>query len=514
MKKRIFSVFSCFLACLLCITCFSWSIAATDETVAPVDTTTVSFDGGDGSADNPYLISKAEQLLFLQEHYNEDAYKGKNFRLTAHINLAGANLCIGKDAAFTGTFDGNGYTVADFTSFGAAENSNAIVGMFGSVNDATIKNLKIVKATVGDGKSLTAGGVAGYAVSSMVTGCSMSSDSVVKGKQNVGGIVGQAEKTTIQNCINAAEVCDLSASGVGNVIAGGILGYSTNSQGGNTIDTCINRGNIAIQPVAGSILSSGGVIGYVTKGDTIQNCFSSGAVTGKTGTANRITAAGIAGRVRGTSSKTPTCTIENCYNLSTDISVSGSNKNAGLIVGYVNSECPILTNNASVAMEGVGISNGTIATDSAGNEIKPLAELQAKANALSKAIAKANQYRSFLVAVQEKTDGNGIRFLMGVDILDYANVIFEIDSVYTENGEQKTAENGYTPIRTVYTAVTADGKTVTPDEYGTAYFATMQIINLPDVEMISFTVRTYVTYADGTKMLTDSCMYQYQPTAQ
>lgn len=73
-----------------------------------------AFDGGDGTADNPYQIATGAQLAYLAKFVNSDIKNdcaGEYFVLTADIDLNGQQWeAIGKggrnSADFSGTFDG------------------------------------------------------------------------------------------------------------------------------------------------------------------------------------------------------------------------------------------------------------------------------------------------------------------------------------------------------------------------------------------------------------------------
>ncbi|MCR5694350.1 MAG: hypothetical protein K6G89_05195 [Clostridia bacterium] len=164
---------------------------------------------------------------------------------------------------FAGTFDGNGKTISGFSNNGfsisgltAGVNKSsvafgtsgevygeAIYGFFGSVYNATIKNVTIecnvdmtidnVNKYVGD----SVGALVGFASGSYLTieNCVVSGS--VKGYDGVGGIVGRsyATTTTIKNCVNNASV-------VGVRHTGGIIGFAS---GNNVIfENVVNNGKV------------------------------------------------------------------------------------------------------------------------------------------------------------------------------------------------------------------------------------------------------------------------------
>ena len=68
------------------------------------------FGGGNGTETNPYLITSATDWVNLAVDVNTGtSYSGVYFKQTANISITG---CVGDEAhAFSGTFDGNGYTI-------------------------------------------------------------------------------------------------------------------------------------------------------------------------------------------------------------------------------------------------------------------------------------------------------------------------------------------------------------------------------------------------------------------
>ena len=76
MKKRMLSIV---LALALCLTFIPTALATGSKT----------FSGGTGTADDPYLISTAEDMFALAEAVNKDSedYEGSYFRLTKDIDL-------------------------------------------------------------------------------------------------------------------------------------------------------------------------------------------------------------------------------------------------------------------------------------------------------------------------------------------------------------------------------------------------------------------------------------------
>ena len=111
---------------------------------------------GDGKKDNPYIITKAEELAWFRDQVNSgnnficakisDAVEVIDMSTVCHAEDKSQNLGelswkpIGKydyGYQYGGTFDGNGKTITNLY-INASQNN---VGLFGSTYKGTIKNL-------------------------------------------------------------------------------------------------------------------------------------------------------------------------------------------------------------------------------------------------------------------------------------------------------------------------------------------------------------------------------------
>ena len=147
---------------------------------------------------------------------------------------------------FSGTFDGNGYTI---TLKITASSPNT--GLFSRIAaGGTVKNVITAGTLDGTGKNYI-GGIAGKC-GGTIDKCG--NTATIKGKQGVGGIVGQVDATTatISNCYNAGEITATSRQ------AGGIVGTAKTA----TIKKCVNYGVIS----GGS--SGGGIYGGANSSKT------------------------------------------------------------------------------------------------------------------------------------------------------------------------------------------------------------------------------------------------------
>ena len=198
---------------------------------------------GSGTESDPYQISTADQLKRFRDIVNgtggQTPNRGACAVLTANIDLNNEPWTpIGPDtdSAYTGAFDGQGYTVRNLSITGDFKRA----GLFGCVKDGSIRKLTVagsVSCTVDYGWC--------------------------------GGIAGCAERETIENC---ASLCTISYTGK-DARVGGIVGWVPNSSSSTIIRDCYNIGNIT----GGS--DTGGICGFYLTGN-IFNCYNVGEITG------------------------------------------------------------------------------------------------------------------------------------------------------------------------------------------------------------------------------------------
>ncbi|MFD0589358.1 S-layer homology domain-containing protein [Paenibacillus sp. GCM10027627] len=217
------------------------------------------FDGGMGTASQPFRIARAEQLDAVRAYLGPNLY----FQLTADIDLSGyqegggwepiMSVAIGLKP-FQGHIDGNGYKITGLTI--NRPDSNA-VGLFGAVADGSITNMRLENVNI-SGASYV-GGLAGGKLSGTI------SDSYVTGNvrgslQNTGGLVGINMDGTISDSYVTGAV-------TGDQNVGGLAGN--------------NMGTISNSYSAGSVTGKYGVGGLVSNNmGMISNSYATGAVTG------------------------------------------------------------------------------------------------------------------------------------------------------------------------------------------------------------------------------------------
>ena len=227
---------------------------------------------GLGTPKFPYQIgTKAELVLFGNIVNNGftassviiPAQRDACAVLTADIDLNNENWTpIGPDidSAYTGTFDGKGHTISGLNVTG----NSKYAGLFGAIEEATIKNLTVAGSVAGStAGSSVAGGIAGKAQNSTIEACVNLCS--VSAKQYVGGIAGQIHKATIHDCYNVGKV-------TGGSNTGGIVG-STSPSSDNEIANCYNVGSVsAVCTENATDAYAGGIVGQHGRGE-ISNCY-------------------------------------------------------------------------------------------------------------------------------------------------------------------------------------------------------------------------------------------------
>ena len=179
-------------------------------------TAATGYAGGNGTAEDPYLIANASQLMKANLDINNGSGAYASFKLTADIDLKGEEwIPLGHntptDASgnnvtsypFYGTFDGDNHVVKNMniTNVGMNTFHYNYAGFFGYLQHATVKNLGIENINVGlyNGNNPSTstrinslGGLAGTAQGdTKIENCYLKNSSILQKQRNLsGGVVG------------------------------------------------------------------------------------------------------------------------------------------------------------------------------------------------------------------------------------------------------------------------------------------------------------------------------------
>ncbi len=221
-----------------------------------------AFSGsGAGTSGDPYQITTCLQLQAITESLSS-SYKQMN-----DIDCTGTSFfSIGNGSDFTGTFDGQNYSINNITI-----SSNGSAGFFSNTLNANIRNVRLISGSVSSTGtnpyigSLIGGNNGGTVVSHVFSNLTLNN----KSGAYVGGLIGWSENgITIQKSAYIGNIIgnvDLSA-------AGGLIAGVEDT--GNTISDSYTSGNWVMHGAG----YAGGFIGLVYSGITITNSYSSGVM--------------------------------------------------------------------------------------------------------------------------------------------------------------------------------------------------------------------------------------------
>ena len=205
-------------------------------------------EANDGSAERPFQIADAEDLIAFAEMVNDPDQDQKNAcaELLGNIDMTGKNwVSISPQGGYGGTFNGNNFTITiDIT---ADENYADPVALFGFLQRGTVKNLNVAgKLTV----------TADYA-----------NDRYFSPLVAMLGYRG-----TVENCSSGVEINVDFADMFG---AAGIVGYVSDEA---VISGCSNWGTITATG-ADSEIGVGGIVGWADSSAVLENCYNRAAIT-------------------------------------------------------------------------------------------------------------------------------------------------------------------------------------------------------------------------------------------
>lgn len=259
------------------------------------------MSGGNGTQDDPWLISTAADLKALADILNSgnastyDAhgddcgagnFHGYYFKQTADIDLQGIENWepVGYNGStyFAGNYDGNGYIIRNAKSTGKVDvDGYATAGIFGWVAFGSVSNLHIENVTfsaAGDGNYAYAGGLAGTVYASEITNCSVSNSKIssntsYNNNNCAGGLVGYSIGSTFSKCAANNNIVTSTS------YSGGFVGEQDDDYEGvdasKFVDCYVAGSTVNISsPNSNGFSMAGGFCGQVT-GDVLDltNCF-------------------------------------------------------------------------------------------------------------------------------------------------------------------------------------------------------------------------------------------------
>ncbi len=155
---------------------------------------------GDPAKSTTYISNEAEWNAFAKSvNDGTNNFAGQTVKLTANISVSekvGSVSGSTQVNPFSGTFDGNGYTITATIT----DNSNGGTALFCYINNATIKNLTLAGTITGN---MHAAALVGFSkgVDNKIQNCTVTAN--VSGDSHIGGIVGHAlsSNISITDCV-------------------------------------------------------------------------------------------------------------------------------------------------------------------------------------------------------------------------------------------------------------------------------------------------------------------------
>jgi hypothetical protein len=222
---------------------------------------------GAGTSGNPYRIATLGNLYWIAENSARWAY---HYIQTADIDASetatwfpdGSGGYFGwppignTTVKFTGTLNGDGYSISDLYINRPAMNE---VGLIGHLYNSAVSGIVLLNADITGNNAV--GAVVAYQYYATVSNCRASGS--VAGHNEVGGVAGNIYSSTISDCRSS---CGVTGSGEH---TGGLLGYNR-----GTVERCAATGDVTGNGYVG------GLIGRFYDGCTVRKSYASGNVRG------------------------------------------------------------------------------------------------------------------------------------------------------------------------------------------------------------------------------------------
>ncbi len=273
------------------------------------------FTKAQGTKEDPYVINTALELFDFAKRVNAGNYfEGKYIVLGSDIEINkgdsstwGTNpptikwTSIGTStaAAFKGHFNSTG-PVREIRGLYVNQGTTNHAGLFGSVVNGSVKNLKITNSYIYGGSFVAA--VAGFANNSTIENV-YTNAMVVGSGSAIGSVIGYQVKGAVRNAWFDGTVTGVNSQ----QYVGGVVGRTADGDGA-IIDNCLATGTVASGRTSGNAYV-GGILGGTTRNTIVSNCFvalkSPITVKGATGCIGSV--------VGGSGTSGYTLTVKNCY---------------------------------------------------------------------------------------------------------------------------------------------------------------------------------------------------------
>ncbi len=279
------------------------------------DLSSVTFEGGTGTPEDPYQIATAEQLDAIRNNLGASYVLVNDIDLSNYGNWVPIGWSFDPNPSpgstfFYGTLDGQNHSISNLTiNYDAfvADSSNPCLnrlGLFyeihanlGNFGDGWVRIGGIVKNLNLDNINFSttteplprSGGIAGYTLGEvLISNCNVSgsiSDSATTGNSStLGGLCGYASSSSndyfeLSDCTSSVSITvsrtSPQAGEAGDVTCGGIVGSSSYF---SNISNCINYGSITVSGLPFFRCVVGGIVGKFLEG-SIDKCVNYGTLS-------------------------------------------------------------------------------------------------------------------------------------------------------------------------------------------------------------------------------------------
>ncbi len=243
-----------------------------------------TYSGGTGTAEDPYRISSAEDLIALGQ---DTADFTKSFILTSDIDMSALSgtqfRIIGRfpqTSAFSGIFDGNGHVIRNltYTKNDYLSRDFPRAGLFGRLDSkGELRNLGVENISILCSEVLCLGGLVGENLG-RISGC-YTTGSVSGIADSIGGLVG-ADFGKITDSYSDCMV-------IGNKEVGGLAGFIQFS-----LSRCYATGSVT---GTGNFSKVGGLVGH--NAGWLTSCHATSSVSGARYTGGLVGATSGVGRM-------------------------------------------------------------------------------------------------------------------------------------------------------------------------------------------------------------------------
>ena len=279
------------------------------------DLSSVTFEGGTGTSEDPYQIATAKQLDAIRNNLGASYVLVNDIDLSNYGNWVPIGWSFDPNPSpgstfFYGTLDGQNHSISNLTiNYDAfvADSSNPCLnrlGLFyeihanlGNFGDGWVRIGGIVKNLNLDNINFSttteplprSGGIAGYTLGEvLISNCNVSgsiSDSATTGNSStLGGLCGYASSSSndyfeLSDCTSSVSITvsrtSPQAGEAGDVTCGGIVGSSSYF---SNISNCINYGSITVSGLPFFRCVVGGIVGKFLEG-SIDKCVNYGTLS-------------------------------------------------------------------------------------------------------------------------------------------------------------------------------------------------------------------------------------------